>query len=90
MTALGAAVVLAKPLAAAEAQQATVPAFELDEVTVGQLQEGMRSARWSARSVMFHGVNFHWKRVSFGEPLIEHGWPGVDKGAIPSAGQWQC
>lgn len=28
-----------------------VPAFALDEVTIAQLQEGMQSGRWSARSV---------------------------------------
>ena len=29
-----------------------VPAFELEEITVGALQEGMRSGRWTARGIM--------------------------------------
>ena len=48
VTALGAAAVLAKPLLAT-AQD--VPAFELDEITVEQLQEGMRSGRWTSRGI---------------------------------------
>jgi amidase len=47
VTAMGAAAMLAKPLAGAE----TVPGFELDEVTIAQLQEGMQGGRWSAKTI---------------------------------------
>src|SRR5436190_20415411 len=50
---LGTAVALARPVTtfAATATTATVPTFELDEITVAELQEGMTSGRWSARSI---------------------------------------
>src|SRR2546423_14245010 len=48
LTAVGAAAALARPtLAAAEAP----PEFELDEITLAQLQEGMRNGRFTAASL---------------------------------------
>jgi amidase len=44
LVAAGTAVALARPAAAAEA-------FELEEITVGELQEGMRSGRFTARAL---------------------------------------
>jgi amidase len=36
---------------AATAEAADVPAFELDEITIGELQDGMKSGKYSARSI---------------------------------------
>jgi amidase len=36
---------------AAAAGAADVPAFELDEITIGELQDGMKSGKYSARSI---------------------------------------
>jgi len=36
---------------AAAAEAADVPAFELDEVTIGELQDGMKSGKYTARSI---------------------------------------
>jgi amidase len=36
---------------AAAAESADVPAFELDEITIGELQDGMKSGKYSARSI---------------------------------------
>src|SRR5208282_4451926 len=36
---------------AAAAEAADVPAFELDEITIGELQDGMKSGKYSARSI---------------------------------------
>ncbi|MEA2571795.1 MAG: amidase [Acidobacteriota bacterium] len=50
---LGTAVALARPVTtfAETATTAAVPTFELDEITVAELQEGMTSGRWSARTI---------------------------------------
>jgi amidase len=37
--------------AATVAEAAEVPAFELDEVTIGELQDGMKSGKYSARAI---------------------------------------
>jgi amidase len=50
LAALGSALALAKPLTAvAQTSAASTP--ELEEITVGQLQDGMASGRWTARSI---------------------------------------
>ena len=36
---------------AAAAEAADVPAFELDEITIGELQDGMKSGKFTARSI---------------------------------------
>ena len=36
---------------AAAAKAADVPAFELDEITIGELQDGMKSGKYSAHSI---------------------------------------
>jgi amidase len=36
---------------AAREEAADVPAFELDEITIGELQDGMKSGRYSARTI---------------------------------------
>jgi hypothetical protein len=60
---LGGAVVAAGPVlqpvfgasprnsAATVAEAADVPAFELDEITIGELQDGMKSGKYSARAI---------------------------------------
>jgi amidase len=48
--ALGSALALAKPLAAV-AQTPAAPASELEEITLTELQDGMKSGRWTARSI---------------------------------------
>ena len=50
---LGTAVALARPMTsmAQTTAAAAVPPFELDEITVAELQEGMTSGRWSARTI---------------------------------------
>ena len=53
LAALGSAVALAKPLSAV-AQAASAPVSvkpELEEITIGELQDGMKSGRWTARSI---------------------------------------
>src|ERR1019366_8558914 len=53
LAALGSAVALAKPLSAV-AQAASAPVSvkpELEEVTISELQDGMKSGRWTARSI---------------------------------------
>src|SRR5437764_611010 len=49
LTAVGAAAALARPTLAASAE--APPEFELDEITLAQLQEGMRSGRFTAASL---------------------------------------
>ncbi|MEA2235694.1 MAG: amidase [Thermoanaerobaculia bacterium] len=53
LAALGSAVALAKPLSAvAQAASAATPVMpELEEITIGELQDAMKSGRWSARSI---------------------------------------
>jgi amidase len=48
--ALGSALALAKPLSAV-AQTSAAAAPELEEITVAELQDGMASGRWTARSI---------------------------------------
>jgi amidase len=50
---LGTAVALARPVTslAQTSTAAAVPPFELDEITVAQLQEGMTSGRWTAVAI---------------------------------------
>ncbi|MCU1229014.1 MAG: amidase [Acidobacteria bacterium] len=51
---LGTAVALARPVttfAENATTAAAVPPFELEEITVAELQEGMTSGRWSARTI---------------------------------------
>jgi amidase len=48
--ALGSALALAKPLAAV-AQTSAAPVAELEEITLDELQDGMTSGRWTARSI---------------------------------------
>lgn len=49
--ALGSALAFAKPLTAV-AQASAAPATpELEEITLGELQDGMKSGRWTARSI---------------------------------------
>jgi amidase len=50
---LGTAVALARPMTslAQTTAAAAVPQFELDEITIAELQEGMTSGRWSARTI---------------------------------------
>ncbi|HXH95140.1 MAG TPA: amidase [Thermoanaerobaculia bacterium] len=53
LAALGSAVALAKPLSAV-AQAASAPVSvkpELEEITISELQDGMKSGRWTARSI---------------------------------------
>jgi amidase len=53
LAALGSAVALARPLSAV-AQAASAPVSvkpELEEITIGELQDGMKSGRWTARSI---------------------------------------
>src|SRR5437016_5524221 len=53
LAALGSAVALAKPLSAV-AQAASAPVSikpELEEITIAELQDGMKSGRWTARSI---------------------------------------
>jgi len=40
-----------KSAAATVAEAADVPAFELDEITIGELQDGMKSGKYSARAI---------------------------------------
>jgi amidase len=53
LAALGSAVALAKPLSAvAQAASATTPVMpELEEIGIGELQDAMKSGRWTARSI---------------------------------------
>src|SRR5450830_982755 len=53
LAALSSAVALAKPLSAvAQAASSTKPVMpELEEITIGELQEGMKSGRWTARAI---------------------------------------
>jgi len=48
---LGTAVALARPVTAFADAPAAVPPFELDELTVADLQQGMASGRWSSRTI---------------------------------------
>src|SRR6202161_4679825 len=54
---LGGAIAAAGPVlqplfgASRENSAADVPAFELDEITIGELQEGMKSGKFSARAI---------------------------------------
>jgi amidase len=50
--ALGAARAGAAPTAALATTAADVPSFELDEITLGDLQDGMKSGKFSARSLV--------------------------------------
>src|SRR5947207_4839446 len=47
--ALGSALALAKPLSAVAQTSSSSP--ELEEITIAELQDGMTSGRWTARSV---------------------------------------
>jgi len=55
---IGTALAVAGPLAAKEAQAPSpaatvpVPPFQLDELTIGDLQEGMKSGRWTSRALV--------------------------------------
>jgi len=52
LAALGSALALAKPLtAAAQTSPAAAVTPELEEITLGELQDGMASGRWTARSI---------------------------------------
>jgi amidase len=53
LAALGSAVALAKPLSAvAQAASATTPVMpELEEIGIGELQDAMKSGRWTSRSI---------------------------------------
>jgi amidase len=52
LAALGSALALAKPLtAAAQTSSAASVTPELEEITLGELQDGMASGRWTARSI---------------------------------------
>ncbi|HEX8000136.1 MAG TPA: amidase [Pyrinomonadaceae bacterium] len=50
---LGSAAALARPAVsrASLSTNVSAPAFELEELTIAQLQEGMKSGRWTARSL---------------------------------------
>jgi amidase len=50
--ALGAARASATPTAASATTASDVPSFELDEITLGELQEGMKSGKFTARSLV--------------------------------------
>ena len=50
--ALGAARASATPTAALATTAADVPSFELDEITLGDLQDGMKSGKFTARSLV--------------------------------------
>ncbi len=50
--ALGAARASATPTAASATTAPDVPSFELDEITLGELQEGMKSGKFTARSLV--------------------------------------
>ena len=49
--ALGSALALAKPLTAVAQASSPAATPELEEITLGELQDGMKSGRWTARSI---------------------------------------
>src|SRR5882724_8450423 len=53
LAALGSALAFAKPLSAVAQASAPTPTVvpELEEITIGELQDGMKSGRWTARSI---------------------------------------
>jgi amidase len=51
LAALGSALVLTKPLSAAAQTTSPSATPELEEITIGALQDGMTSGRWTARSI---------------------------------------
>jgi amidase len=51
LAALGSALALAKPLSAVAQTAASAATPELEEITLGELQDGMKSGRWTARSI---------------------------------------
>ncbi len=51
LAALGSALALAKPLTAVAQTSPAVVTPELEEITLGELQDGMTSGRWTARSI---------------------------------------
>ncbi|MCU1349458.1 MAG: amidase, partial [Acidobacteria bacterium] len=67
---IGTALAVAGPLGAKEQQPSAsaspVPSFELDEITIGELQDGMKSGRWTARGL----VDAYTQRI---DAIDEHG-----------------
>jgi amidase len=51
LAALGSALALAMPLTAVAQTSAVAVTPELEEITIGELQDGMASGRWTARSI---------------------------------------
>jgi len=75
-TALGSALALAKPLSAVAqaAQPSYPPELPLEEITIGELQDGMSSGRWNSHAVVIsylHRIDAFDKRGPMINSIIE-------------------